>query len=670
MSPAPVTSALNRIMPIGMIVLTVAALHFGRELLEPFAIAALFTFLLAPAVGLLQRTRMPRVLAVTITVTVASCVVVGVLIVVVSQLDDLRGSLTQYRVNIAEKLSAIGGAVASIGEGLNDALAASPDGQAMAVRVVSDASPFALLGDVIGPLLDPLGTMAIVFVLVLFMLIYLEDLRDRIAYILNVRNVTVTIQASTEVSARISRYLLTTLLINVAYGVPVAIGLTALGIPNALLWGVLATLLRFIPYVGPWLAASMPVALSFAISPDWGPTLGVIGLFLTLELISNNLIEPWAYGSRTGLSPLAVIVAAVFWSWLWGLTGLFLSVPLTLILVVSGRHVRPLRFLYTLFGDGPGLLPPARFYQRLVADDADEAGRVAESLLDEQPLLTVFDTLLMPALRSLKFDEAAGWIQPAEASTMRATLGELVGALPAIADKREHARRRHRRLEDLENTRTSTGFEKLEAASRPADPPPTPTPTPDAPLTAAPAPSPAPEQRPARVTFIPAGDASDALVGAMLAELLGPERIAVTVVAPGLLTSELVRAGLDEAIDAVVIGGFLPGSLVRVRHLVSRITGRALSDSSTAPSNTRAPGVIVGLWTPPVAASAAAAEPGPARASSTRSLSALVELPVARPDPTAIEDLSSVGAHEIVSTLAEAADAVRSLLRQRELDRA
>lgn len=687
MSPATTAGPWGRVAPVGMLLLLVGALHFGRELLEPFAIAALFTFLLAPAVSLLQRIRLPRSLAVAVTVTVASCVVIAVLFVVVSQLDDLRGSLTQYRVNISEKLSALGGAVASLGEGLGELGSTPSTGAPMPVRVVSDASPFALLGDIVGPLLDPLGTMAIVFVLVLFMLIYLEDLRDRIAYILNVRNVTMTIRATTEVSARISRYLLMTLLINVGYGIPVAIGLLALGIPNAILWGVLATLLRFIPYVGPWLAASMPVALSFAISPDWGPTLLVIGLFLTLELISNNIIEPWVYGSRTGLSPLAVIVAAVFWSWLWGLTGLLLSVPLTLILVVSGRYVRPLRFLYTLFGDGPGLEPRARFYQRLVADDPDEAARIAERYLQQRPLLSLFDTLLMPALRSLKFDEAAGWIQTADAQKIRTTLSELVSVLPALALKNQDKRRRHRRDEDARSTREATGLEKIEPSMSLAEATTSPAPIPDPVERPEPAanrrepkaatttgrqgdeaevadttpPSRTPSFAGRKVTFIPAGDESDGLVGMMLAEVLADDGISVTVIAAGLLTGELVEAGLSGTHEVVVVGGFLPGSLVRVRHLVSRIAGppSAIADQDK-PDGRLAP-VIVGLWSPPD--TPIDNDNDLVRPSSTRTLMALVDLPASRPDPGVVEDLERVGARAVVHSLTDTAEAVRSLLR-------
>jgi predicted PurR-regulated permease PerM len=656
-----------------MFILVVAMLHFGRELLQPFAIAALFTFLLAPAVSLLQRTRMPRIAAVAITVTVALCVVVALAFVVVSQLDDLRGSLTQYRDNIAAKLSALGGVVASFGESLSSAVTTEPSAiEPLAVRVVTNPSPFAMLGDVVGPLLDPLGTMAIVFVLVLFMLIYLEDLRDRIAYILNVRSVTVTIQATTEVSGRISRYLLMTLLINVTYGIPVSIGLALLGVPNAILWGVLATLLRFIPYVGPWLAASMPIALSFAISPDWGPTVAVIILFLTLELISNNVIEPWVYGSRTGLSPLAVIIAAIFWSWLWGLAGLLLSVPMTLILVVSGRYVRPLRFLYTLFGDGPGLKARARFYQRLVADDADEAARIAEEYLTRRPLLDLYDCVMMPALRSLKFDEAAGWLQPVDASVMRHTLSDFVADMPAVALKSSRRRLRHVHAEEVAQARTANGFDQVEAASvAHAEPIPTavneltglapvapPTETEDLPAVAAPTPP--------RVTFIPAGDESDALVGQMLCELLRPEGIIVDVTGAGLLTSELVRAGLNEAVDVVVVGGFLPGSLVRVRHLVARITGRSLASSSTASLTTRSPSVVVGLWN--IRIDDPDDDEDPVRQRAT-TLSTLLELP-SPPITVAVEELADVGAHEVVHTLSQTADAIRSLLRQRALDNA
>lgn len=653
--PSESAGTWRRVATIATFVLVVAVLHFGKELLQPFAIAALLTFLLAPAVSLLRRLRMPRVMAVGTTVVVALGAVVALGITVVSQLDELRGSLTLYRDTISAKLSALGVAVSAFEQGFSDAVAQAPSAlEPVAVRVVSSPSLFTVLGDVASPLIDPIANLAIVFVLVLFMLIYLDDMRDRIALILNVRNVTVTIQAVTEVSSRISRYLLMTLVINVSHGVPVAAGLALLGVPNAILWGVLAIFLRFIPYMGPWLAAAMPIALSFAISPGWGLTVAVIGLFLVLELVSNNLIEPWIYGSRTGLSPLAIIVAAIFWSWLWGMVGLLLSVPLTLILVVTGRYLRPLHFIYALFGDGPSLDPRARFYQRLVANDSDEAARIAEEFLVRRPLPELYDALMIPALRSLKFDEAAGSIVPVDAAVMRQSLLELAADLPAFAEKKARRRQKYERADQASLARSADTFARFDsavlarvetggAAQGAAE-------------IATGADGDAKVPPAARVTFVPTGDESDALVGSMLAEVLRAEGTIVETVQPTLLAGELVRAGIHTHPDVVVVGGFLPANLVRVRHIVARL----------AAGLTPATPIVVGLWSAPSSAPEQEAVPRPRRRRrAPPTLGLLVDPPVVAPDPVAVEELTELGVGNVVRTLAEAAEAVRRLLAAR-----
>ena len=227
----------------------------------------------------------------------------------------------------------------------------------------------------VGPLISPLATAGIVIVFVIFMLLKREDLRDRVIRLVGSRDLPRTTQALDDAARRVGRYLLMQLVVNTTYGIPIGIGLWLIGIPNPILWGMLCTVLRFVPYIGPVIAAFFPLALAIAVDPGWSTLLWAGALFIVVELISNNVIEPWLYGSSTGLSPVAVIAAAVFWTWLWGPIGLLLSTPLTVCLVVLGRHVPQLAFLDVLLGNEPVLSPPEHLYQRLLVGDRDRGDR-------------------------------------------------------------------------------------------------------------------------------------------------------------------------------------------------------------------------------------------------------------------------------------------------------
>jgi predicted PurR-regulated permease PerM len=249
-----------------------------------------------------------------------------------------------------------------------------------------------------GTVLNGLALVAIVVVLVVFFLIRRDDLRDRFIRLIGKSQVNVTIQMLEDAGTRVSRYLLMLLFINATYGIAAGIGLYFIGLPNAVLWGILATTLRFIPYLGPWLAAAMPIGLAMAISTGWVPPLLAIGLFVVLELLSNNVMEPWLYGKTTGVSVVAVLVAAVFWTWLWGIVGLLLATPLTVCLLVIGKHVPQLSFLDVLLGNEPVFAPARRVYQRLVAGDQEEAVELVEAACGDQSLVQVYDTMLISAL--------------------------------------------------------------------------------------------------------------------------------------------------------------------------------------------------------------------------------------------------------------------------------
>jgi predicted PurR-regulated permease PerM len=268
-----------------------------------------------------------------------------------------------------------------------------------AVRVVSSpASPLEVFRGAFGTVLSGLALVGIVVVLVVFFLIRRDDLRDRFIRLIGKAQVNVTIQMLEDAGTRVSRYLLTLLFINATYGIAVGIGLYFIGLPNAILWGILATTLRFVPYLGPWLAAAMPIGLAMAISTGWAAPLLAIALFVVLELLSNNVMEPWLYGRTTGVSVVAVLVAAVFWTWLWGIVGLLLATPLTVCLLVIGKHVPQLSFLDVLLGNEPVFAPARRVYQRLVAGDQEEAVELVEAACGNQPLVQVYETMLISAL--------------------------------------------------------------------------------------------------------------------------------------------------------------------------------------------------------------------------------------------------------------------------------
>jgi predicted PurR-regulated permease PerM len=330
------------------------------------------------------------------------------------QITSLAPKIPEYQNNVEAKLSSVNAyAVAALrkvtstaqdmGEKLSlkeptDAGLGTID-QPYSVRVVtSPASPLQIFGGMFGTLLEVLGMTGIVIVLVVFFLLQREDLRDRFIHLMGKGHVAVTTQMLEDAGTRVSRYLSMLFLINVAFGISVGIGLYLIGIPNAILWGILAAVLRFIPYIGPWIAAAMPFGLSMAISPGWFAPLLTVGLFVLLELFNNNVLEPWVYGSNTGVSAVAVLVAAIFWMWLWGPVGLLLATPLTVCLLVVGKHVPHLSFLGILLGNEPVFEPKDRIYQRLLAGDQEEAEELFANYLEHQPLVEVYDTVLIPAL--------------------------------------------------------------------------------------------------------------------------------------------------------------------------------------------------------------------------------------------------------------------------------
>lgn len=393
----------------------VAVLYVAREVFIPLAIAVLLTFALAPLVSMIRRAGIWRTPAVIAVVTAAFIGIAAFSFLVVSQLSELSGQLPTYQANILEKVRSLKdvgaghGLVAQITEavervgreiGRADTTAGSPgaDTAPLLVQIYSPEQPIQILTSMISPLIGPLATAGLVIVVVIFMLLEREDLRDRFIRLVGYSDLHRTTEALQEAGTRVGRYLLMQLVVNVTYGVPVALGLWWIGIPNAALWGALAIVMRFVPYIGPAVSMVLPLFLAVAVSPGWTMLLWVGALFLVMELVINNVVEPWLYGSRTGLSPLAIIVSAIFWTWLWGPVGLVMSTPLTVCLVVLGRHVPQFQFFEVLLGTEPVLDPEMRLYQRLLANDPNEATDQIEELLEERSLAEIYGEVAIPAL--------------------------------------------------------------------------------------------------------------------------------------------------------------------------------------------------------------------------------------------------------------------------------
>lgn len=418
--------------------LAIAVLYLGQEVLIPFALALLLTFLLAPAVQRLQQLHLPRLPAVLITGVLSFAAIGMILWILVTQTLGLAASLPGYKDNIQTKIRAMGqyhglglgeitGTIQELTKEVYKLLPAKLDERKLVpVEVVQPPdNVFQILSAALIPLLKPLGKAAVVIVFVIFMLLKREDLKDRLFRMMGSGHLHMTMEALNEAGSRVSRYLLMQTLINGAMGFAVATGLFLIGLPHALLWGFLVAVLRFIPYLGPWMAASLPIALSVAVFNNWVPTVLVISLFVSLELITNNVIEPWLYGSHTGVSSFALIVAIVFWTSLWGPAGLLLSTPLTVCLVVLGKYVPQLSFLNVLLGDDPGLDPQMRLYQRLVAANREEADELVDDFLKEKDLPALYDELLIPMLVLAERDRIEGGLSEERHTSLLESVREI-----------------------------------------------------------------------------------------------------------------------------------------------------------------------------------------------------------------------------------------------------
>jgi predicted PurR-regulated permease PerM len=546
-------------------VLAVAILYLAKILFLPLAFAVLFAFLLAPVVALLERFRLPRGLAAAIVIVGFSSLLAGVAGLLFTQLVSIANDLPIYRDNITQKIetihspsnSAIGRAQEEVEElseevglanstmpsqwqhdqqGPRKPLGATPD---RPVQVREVAKPTGRL-DQLGGIAQPLMTSFLTAVFTFFVILQREDLRNRLIRLSGEQNLTMMTHAMNDASARISRYFRLQLLVNVCFGFLVAVALSLVGLPHAFLFGALAALSRFIPYFGALTAALLPTVLSLAVFQGWLHSLAILCTFIILEVFTANYVEPHVYGRHTGLTALAILVAAGFWTLIWGPVGLVLSMPLTVCLVVIGRHVPSLEFLSILLGDRPAIPPPACFYQRLLARDEREAAEILDTCLKDEPLESIYDSVLIPALLMSERDRQQGDLADSAVSFIHETVRELVEEL---------------------------GFREKAAAENAAQP-----------MLSATKP-------PAQVLCVPLRDDSDELASMMLAQLLDCESMHAASTPPGSSMEEIITAVTKQHVDLVVLSGMSPFALARANRLDRLL--RALTPQ---------PKIMVGLW--------------------------------------------------------------------------
>lgn len=405
-------------------------LHLARDVLIPFALAILLAFLLAPAVRGLERLRLGRLASTLVVVAIGFAAIGAVGWIAATQAVSVASKLPEYRENVRAKIRALRhapeGKIGRAAEALKDLQSDAGTTQEPIAVTETPTSPLAVIGEWAGPVAKPAGTALAVIVFTVLMLLHRENMRDRLIGVIGAGRINVTTQAMGEAASRVSRFLFMQLVINACFGIPFGIALYFIGIPNAMLWGLLATLLRFIPYAGVWIAIAMPALLAIAIDDGWTMFAWTLGTFAVLEAMAIYVAEPILYGRSAGLSAMAVIVAALFWTWLWGPVGLLLAMPLTVVATVVGRYVPQLGYLNTLLGVEPVLAPEASFYQRLVALDQEEATELAEKHIEAHGAQAFFADVVVPALSLAERDRHHGELDARRERFLLDTVGGLI----------------------------------------------------------------------------------------------------------------------------------------------------------------------------------------------------------------------------------------------------
>ena len=460
-TPEELIGLLSAVATAILTVIIIMLLYFGREIIIPIALAILLSFVLAPLVGLLQFIRIPRGLAVVSVVITAFALIFAMGSLLANQLTQLAGDLPRYQSTISEKIQAFRDTTAGRGtleraSGMLKDLSkeldkpkeaatalgggASPNATQPPKPVpveVRQPDPGALesLQSLISPLLHPLATTGIIVIFVIFILLQREDLRNRLIRLAGSHDLQRTTAALDDAASRLSRLFLIQLLLNGSFGIIIGSGLWLIGVPSAILWGILAAVLRFVPYIGAAIAAAFPLALAVAVDPTWSMLLWTLALFVVVEPVVGHVIEPMVYGHSTGLSPVAVVASATFWTALWGPIGLVLATPLTVCLVVLGRHVERLEFLDVMFGDRPALSPPEIFYQRMLAGDPTEASEKAEEFLKERSLSSYYDEVALKGLQLAQVDAERGTLDPARLTKIRDAISEFANNISELDDR-------------------------------------------------------------------------------------------------------------------------------------------------------------------------------------------------------------------------------------------
>jgi predicted PurR-regulated permease PerM len=527
---------LRPLLVLGTAALVVACLYWAQAVLVPIALAGLLAFLLTPVVDAMEKRTARRATSVLLVVVLAFSVTGVVGWIVARHIVTLADEVPQYRANIRARIAEVrgfskGGSVEKVQQTLNEVVGemqkAEPGKPADDKPVPVVVSPPTTIATHVPTLLDTLATAGVVTVLVIFMLLERQILRDRLVRLIGYHRVSITTRALDEATARISRYLLMQSIINGLFGVAATVALFLLGVPYAVLWGFLAFTLRFIPYVGPTLALLLPTALALAAFPGWTRPLLVVGALLALELVANMVLEPWLYGQSAGVSQVALLVAVVFWTWLWGPVGLLLATPLTVCLIVLSKHLPSMRFMVLLMGDEPVLDAKARFYQRLLARDQDEAADIVDEVMKTNAGETVYDEVLLPALSYAKRDVLAGEIDEMAARyVVQATLD--------IVQDIRHERVPPAQSAAAGDTGDAPGHDQL-------------------------------------IVLCPAKDDYDAVALAMAANLLAPQHRNIEVLGTSLLSAEVSRLAEERRNAVFCVGSVTPGGLRRARYLTKRL---------------------------------------------------------------------------------------------------
>ncbi len=574
-SKTAATDALVGLWAVALTSFVIVTLYFARDFLIPLALAALLTFLLSPLVARIERW-LGRIAAVLLVGAMIFAATAAAGWVLTRQLVDLATRLPDYKENIQTKLRSIkvptGGVFTKFSETVEELKkdlpgreestqtvpaaekpktavlppSAAPAAASVQVVETSKVNPMVLVHYLIAPLLGPLGKAALVVLLVIFMLLRREDLRRRLIRLIGKGRISAATHAMDDAGARVFRYLFMQLVVNVSYGIPVAIGLYFIGVPNAVLWGACAAVLRFIPYIGPWIAAALPVAISLAVSPSWTMPLLTIGLFVILELLSNNFMEPWLYGSSTGVTPIALIIAAVFWTWLWGPVGLILSTPLTVCLVVMGRHVPRLSFLSVLLSDEEALTPAEDCYHRLLTVGEQDELEFVEAYLKTNSLTALYDSVFIPVIIATETDHRLELLDDEQRLLVEQSLREIIedlGTPPQVAPK-------------------------IDANKAAAEDTPSPSP---APLF--------------RVFCLPARADRDELAGAMLMQLLQQQGFAAQNAPGKLAAGELLDLIEKSEVNAACISVLYPSTVIHARYLCVKLRMRFPQLK-----------IVIGLW--------------------------------------------------------------------------